>query len=82
MIESIDNLQDTRGHSVKQWVSMLGPRTEVANRSVFSKCSRDEWDTDTNDLVDDTSKERKNWLCLDVSWALNYGLWPVTTPDC
>ncbi|GFG36925.1 hypothetical protein Cfor_05367 [Coptotermes formosanus] len=32
MIESIENLEDTKGHSVKEWVSMLGPRTEIANR--------------------------------------------------
>lgn len=32
MIESIDNLQDTKGHTIKEWVSMLGPRTEIANR--------------------------------------------------
>ncbi|KAK7870011.1 hypothetical protein R5R35_011978 [Gryllus longicercus] len=32
MIESIENLDDTKGHSVKEWVTMLGPRTEIANR--------------------------------------------------
>lgn len=32
MIESIEHLEDTKGHSVKEWVSMLGPRTEIANR--------------------------------------------------
>lgn len=32
MIESIENLEDTKGHTVKEWVSMLGPRTEIANR--------------------------------------------------
>lgn len=32
MIESIDNLEDTRGHTVKEWVSLLAPRTEIANR--------------------------------------------------
>ncbi|XP_058821808.1 DNA replication licensing factor Mcm2 [Topomyia yanbarensis] len=32
MIESIENLEDTKGHSIKEWVSMLGPRTEIANR--------------------------------------------------
>lgn len=31
-IESIENLEDTKGHSTKEWVSMLGPRTEIANR--------------------------------------------------
>lgn len=32
MIESIENLEDTKGHSIKEWVSLLGPRTEIANR--------------------------------------------------
>jgi DNA replication licensing factor MCM2 len=32
MVESIENLEDTKGHSVKEWVSMLGPRTEIQNR--------------------------------------------------
>lgn len=32
MIESIENLEDTKGYSTKQWVSMLGPRTEISNR--------------------------------------------------
>ena len=32
MIESIDNLEDMKGHTVKEWVSMLAPRTEVYNR--------------------------------------------------
>lgn len=32
MVESIENLDDTKGHAVKDWVIMLGPRTEIANR--------------------------------------------------
>ncbi|XP_077293926.1 DNA replication licensing factor Mcm2 [Arctopsyche grandis] len=32
VVESIDNLEDTKGHSLKEWVSMLGPRTEIVNR--------------------------------------------------
>lgn len=32
MIESIENLHDTKGYSVKEWVTMLGPKTEIANR--------------------------------------------------
>ncbi|XP_037949487.1 DNA replication licensing factor Mcm2 [Teleopsis dalmanni] len=32
MVESIENLEDTKGHSTKEWVSMLGPRTEIAHR--------------------------------------------------
>lgn len=32
MIESIENLEDTKGHSIKEWVSMMGPRIEICNR--------------------------------------------------
>ncbi|KAL3278145.1 hypothetical protein HHI36_013488 [Cryptolaemus montrouzieri] len=32
MIESIENLEDTKGYSTKDWVVMVGPRTEIANR--------------------------------------------------
>lgn len=32
LIESIENLEDTKGHSIKEWVSLLGPRTEISNR--------------------------------------------------
>lgn len=35
-VESIENLEDTKGHTVKEWVSMLGPRTEIANRLLFA----------------------------------------------
>lgn len=32
MIESIENLEDMKGHTVKEWVSMLAPRTEIYQR--------------------------------------------------
>lgn len=32
MVESIENLEDTKGYSIKEWVTMLVPRTEIANR--------------------------------------------------
>ena len=31
-IESIDNLEDTKGHSVRDWVSLLAPNREIFNR--------------------------------------------------
>lgn len=37
-IESIENLEDTKGYTTKEWVSMLGPRTEIANR--FVECTQ------------------------------------------
>lgn len=32
MIESIENLEDMKGHSVREWVSMAAPRLEIKNR--------------------------------------------------
>lgn len=32
MIESIEFLEDTKGYPIKEWVLMVGPRTEVKNR--------------------------------------------------
>ncbi|ENN76347.1 DNA replication licensing factor Mcm2 [Dendroctonus ponderosae] len=32
MIESIENLEDTKGYTIKEWVVMMGPRTEISNR--------------------------------------------------
>lgn len=32
MVEQVENIEDMRGHSVKEWVSMQGPRQEIKNR--------------------------------------------------
>ncbi|CAG5132379.1 unnamed protein product [Candidula unifasciata] len=32
MIESIENLEDMKGHTVREWVAMLGPKTEIKHR--------------------------------------------------
>uniref|UniRef100_A0A8D8WMM2 DNA replication licensing factor MCM2 n=2 Tax=Cacopsylla melanoneura TaxID=428564 RepID=A0A8D8WMM2_9HEMI len=32
MIESIEDLEETRGYSIREWVTMLAPRTEIKNR--------------------------------------------------
>jgi len=32
MIESIENLEDMKGHSVKEWVSLAAPCLEIKNR--------------------------------------------------
>ncbi|CAH0552587.1 unnamed protein product [Brassicogethes aeneus] len=32
MIESIENLEDTKGYAIRDWVIMMGPRTEISNR--------------------------------------------------
>ncbi|XP_015606147.1 DNA replication licensing factor Mcm2 [Cephus cinctus] len=57
MIESIENLEDTKGYSVKEWVQMLGPRTEIANR--FKSFLR----THTNSKGQYMYKERIRHMC-------------------
>lgn len=57
MIESIENLEDTRGQSVKEWVMMLGPRTEIANR--FKNFLR----TYTDNKGHSSYKERIRHMC-------------------
>lgn len=32
MVESIENLEDMKGHTVREWVTQLGPKTEIYNR--------------------------------------------------
>lgn len=32
LLESIENLEDMKGHSVREWVSMIGPYNEIKNR--------------------------------------------------
>lgn len=32
MIESIENLEDMKGHTVREWVSMAAPRLEIYHR--------------------------------------------------
>nr|XP_032522476.1 DNA replication licensing factor Mcm2 [Danaus plexippus plexippus] len=56
-IESIENLEDTKGYSTKEWVSMLGPRTEIANR--FKNFLR----TYTNTKGQYVYKERIRRMC-------------------
>ncbi|XP_033229836.1 DNA replication licensing factor Mcm2 [Belonocnema kinseyi] len=57
MVESIENLEDTKGHTVKEWVTMLGPRTEIANR--FKNFLR----THANAKGQQMYKERINHMC-------------------
>ncbi|CAB3233278.1 unnamed protein product [Arctia plantaginis] len=56
-IESIENLEDTKGYTTKEWVSMLGPRTEIANR--FKNFLR----TYTNSKGQFVYKERIRRMC-------------------
>lgn len=57
MIESIEHLEDTKGHTVKEWISMVGPRTEIKNR--FKSFLR----TYTNDKGVYVYKEKIRRMC-------------------
>ncbi|XP_043271583.1 DNA replication licensing factor Mcm2 [Venturia canescens] len=57
MVESIENLEDTKGHTVKEWVMMLGPRTEITNR--FKSFLR----THTNETGHYMYRERIRHMC-------------------
>lgn len=57
MTESIENLEDTKGHAVKDWVTMLAPRNEIANR--FKNFLR----TYTNTKGQYVYKERIRHMC-------------------
>ncbi|XP_008204892.1 DNA replication licensing factor Mcm2 [Nasonia vitripennis] len=57
MIESIENLDDTKGHSIKEWICMLAPRNEIANR--FKSFLR----TYTNSKGQYIYKERIRLMC-------------------
>lgn len=57
MIESIEHLEDTKGHTVKEWISMIGPRTEIKNR--FKSFLR----TYTNDKGVYVYKEKIRRMC-------------------
>ncbi|XP_014598435.1 PREDICTED: DNA replication licensing factor Mcm2 [Polistes canadensis] len=57
IIESIENLEDTKGHSIKEWVTMLGPRTEISNR--FKSFLR----THTNSKGQYMYRERVRHMC-------------------
>lgn len=57
MTESIENLEDTKGYSIKEWVLMLAPRNEIANR--FKSFLR----TYTNSKGQYIYKERIRHMC-------------------
>ena len=57
MIESIENLEDLKGHSVREWVSMLAPRTEIYNR--FKNFLR----TYVNDKGNPVFKDKIRQMC-------------------
>ena len=57
LIESIENLEDMKGHSVREWVSMQAPRLEIKNR--FKQFLR----TFVNDQGHSVYREKIKQMC-------------------
>lgn len=66
MIESIENLEDLKGHSVREWVSMAGPRLEIHHR--FKNFLRTHVDSHGHNVF----KERISDMCKGMS-LMGYG---------
>ncbi|XP_050717244.1 DNA replication licensing factor mcm2-like [Eriocheir sinensis] len=70
MIESIENLEDMKGHTVREWVSKVGPRTEVYNR--FKNFLR----TYVNDKGNNLYKDKIRQMCEEnkMSFDVDYNI--------
>ena len=55
MIESIENLEDTKGYSVREWVSLPGPKLEISNR--FKSFLRTTLDNKGNNIFKEKIKK-------------------------
>uniref|UniRef100_A0A8C9Y6W5 DNA replication licensing factor MCM2 n=1 Tax=Sander lucioperca TaxID=283035 RepID=A0A8C9Y6W5_SANLU len=67
MIESIENLEDMKGHTVREWVSMAAPRLEIYNR--FKNFLRTHVDANGHNVfkekISDMCKENKESLVVN-----------------
>ncbi|XP_051978283.1 DNA replication licensing factor mcm2-like isoform X2 [Xyrauchen texanus] len=61
MIESIENLEDMKGHTVREWVSMAAPRLEIYHR--FKNFLQTHVDEHGHNVF----KERISDMCKDIS---------------
>lgn len=63
MIESIENLEDMKGHSVREWVSMAAPRLEIYHRfKNFLRTHVDEHGHNVfKEKISDMCKGELNW---------------------
>ncbi|EHA97933.1 DNA replication licensing factor MCM2 [Heterocephalus glaber] len=68
MIKSIENLEDLKGHSVREWVSMVGPRLEIHH--CFKNFLRTHVDSHGHNVF----KERISDMCKEnrESLVVNY----------
>ena len=65
MVESIENLEDMKGHSVREWVSMIGPRTEIFNR--FKNFLRTFVDSKGHNLYKEKIRQMVEGRCIFLS---------------
>ncbi|NWQ81453.1 MCM2 factor, partial [Columbina picui] len=67
MIESIENLEDMKGHSVREWVSMAAPRLEIYHRfKNFLKTHVDEHGHNVfKERISDMCKENRESLVVN-----------------
>ncbi|XP_043934476.1 DNA replication licensing factor MCM2 [Protopterus annectens] len=67
MIESIENLEDMKGHSVREWVSMAAPRLEIYHRfKNFLRTHVDEHGHNVfKEKISDMCKENKESLVVN-----------------
>ncbi|XP_062270636.1 DNA replication licensing factor MCM2 [Scomber scombrus] len=67
MIESIENLEDMKGHTVREWVSMAAPRLEIYHR--FKNFLRTHVDENGHNVfkekISDMCKENKESLVVN-----------------
>lgn len=68
MVESIENLEDMKGHTVREWVTQIGPKTEIYNR--FKNFLRTFVDERGHNLY----KEKIRQMCEEnkISLEVNY----------
>uniref|UniRef100_H2YWS4 DNA replication licensing factor MCM2 n=1 Tax=Ciona savignyi TaxID=51511 RepID=H2YWS4_CIOSA len=73
MIESIENLEDTKGHTVSEWVVMQAPRLEIFNR--FKNFLRTTVDSKGNNIfkekIQQMVEENKESLIVDFHLLAN-----------
>jgi len=55
MLESIENLEDTKNHTVREWVSMPGPKLEIINR--FKSFLKTTVDSEGNNVFKEKIKQ-------------------------
>lgn len=76
MIESIENLEDMKGHSVREWVSMAAPRLEIYHR--FKNFLRTHVDEHGHNVF----KEKISDMCKGsvYGWAGGSHVYPSCKP--